>query len=189
MPDEAAPVLTLRPTRAISNSERKTMHERWMELAFSEAHCQFCANVSRFFDYGLWLLLMVTLGAIDRLRASDPALAALLALAGFGLPLLVFGGRWRGRQLQRQLEARNAAAGDSYTLGTGGLQRQHGGVTFGFSWTAIEAMAQDADYLVAHVAPNYSLQLAKDAFAGQDVAGFCATLERRWKEARDHGVD
>ncbi len=41
-------------------------------------------------------------------------------------------------------------------------------------------MAQDADYLVAHVAPNYSLQLAKDAFAGQDVEGFCAELMHRW---------
>ena len=66
-------------------------------------------------------------------------------------------------------------------LGTDGLQRQHGRVTFNCPWSAIEAIEQDADYLVAHIAPNYSLQLAKDAFAGQDVEGFCAEMERRWR--------
>lgn len=145
MPDETAPVLTLRQTRAISDAERAAMQDRRRELAFSPAHCRFCRHVTRLFEYGLWLLLMVTLGAVDRLRPSDPVLAALLALAGFGLPLLVLDGRWRGRQLQRQFEARDAAASDSYTLATTGLQRQHGGVTFGFPWAAIKAMAQDAD--------------------------------------------
>lgn len=180
MPDENAPILTLRQTRAVSAAEGQAMQDRWRELAFSKAHCRFCAHINRVFEYGLWLLLIVTLGTIDRLRGSDPVFAALFALAGLGLPLLVFAGRWRGRQLQRQFEARDAAAGDSYTLDAAGLQRQHGNVTFRFPWAAIEAMAQDADYLVAHVAPNYSLQLAKAAFAGQDVDAFCAELMHRW---------
>ncbi|HNB26515.1 MAG TPA: YcxB family protein [Alphaproteobacteria bacterium] len=180
MPDENAPIRTLRQTRAISAAEREAMQDRCRELALSQADCRFCRHVTRLFEYGLWLLLMVTLGAVDRLRASDPALAVLLALAGFGLPLLVVAGRWRGRQLQRQFEARDAAAGDSYTLDAAGLQRQQGNVTFRFPWAAIEAMAQDTDYLVAHVAPNYSLQLAKAAFAGQGVEAFCAELMHRW---------
>lgn len=182
------PIMELRQTRELTEAERTAMCRIWRGLVMPKADCWFCDNLRYAFECGLWLLVIVTMGAIDRLRAIDPALAILFAVTGFGLPLLVLAGRWRNKRLARQWQARDIGMGDRYTIEADGLRRRHGGLTMFCPWPVIEAMTQDADHLVAHIAPVYSLQLAKDAFAGQDVAGFCAQLERRWWENRPSHV-
>lgn len=179
MQDEAR---SIRQTREPTEAEREAMCRLWRALALPEADCRFCARLRQLFDIGLWLSMMVAAGVIDRLRHSDPALALLAAVAGFGVPLLVFLGRERTKRVTRDWRARDVCTGDVYTIDAEGLQRRQGNVAFACPWSSIAAITQDADYLVAHIAPTYSLQLAKGAFAGQDAAGFCAELERRWRE-------
>lgn len=182
MQDDIAPILSIRQTRELTEAERSAMCQAWRRLALPQADCRFCDNLRYAFECGLWLLAIVTLGAIDRLRATDPALAVIFALVGFGLPLLVVAGRWRSKRLTRHWQARDIGIGDTYALEADGLLRRHGGISLFCPWSSIEAIAQNGDHFVAHVAPVYSLQLAKHAFAGQDVTGFCAELERRWQE-------
>ncbi len=184
MPNDPVPILSIRQTRALTDEEHDALHHSWRALVLPEADCRFCDWIRRAFDAGLWLLLIVTLGIIDRLRAIDPALTLVVAVIGFGLPLLMFLGRRRGKRMERAWRARNICADAVYTLGVDGISRRHGGVNFSCGWRDIKTLGQDSNHLVAHINPVYALQIAKATFAGQDAESFCAELERRWQAAK-----
>jgi hypothetical protein len=84
---------------------------------------------------------------------------------------------------KQRLRRPTFAAGDGYRLDEARLHHVRPGISFTCPLLGVKKMVNDERYITALLADDYGLLLAKAAFADQDVEGFCAELERRWKAA------
>lgn len=55
------------------------------------------------------------------------------------------------------------------------------GVVASIPWTAIYEIVADKDALMIYLSPAEAISLPKGACESQDVEGFCAELQRRWR--------
>lgn len=120
-------------------------------------------------------------------EAAVPSYAAnaltllLPSLMLFSAAMLVLSRRLR--TLAARGYSRYYAAGNRYILRAEGIGAVMRGTNWMIPWHRIASVASSDLLLVARIPPVQVIALPKDAFAGQDVAGFCAELERCWKAA------
>ncbi len=176
--------LELHQTRDFTREEQAALNKRFEALMWPAA-VRWRFRVLRYVYVGLlWIFAAACAIAIKRIDEVAPYAALTMFWSGLGAMTCVVLRRQMARHHRQQYPARpDFAAGDRHRLDETGLHHVRPGISFFCPLPGIKQMVDDGPYLVALLADNYGLLLAKAAFADQDVEGFCVELKRRWQAA------
>lgn len=180
MPDETAPVFTLRQTRAFTARECRVLYSLWRRLRWPQgAGFAYTAATYLFYGFAGFLAFSILLAA-SRLADSWPSLAARLIVAALGFIACYVVVAWRQSRFSREYYFQSYKPGNPIRLDADGLHLGGDLWSVRFLWPAITAIHSTKSWLVVLMATNSAVLLAKDAFADQDVEAFCAELTHRW---------
>lgn len=182
--EAATPAFELRQTRAFTARECRVLLSLWRKLRWPQG-AGFAYSAAMYLCYGFagFLALSIPLAA-NRLAESWPNIAAQLMVGALGL-LASYAFLYRRQaKFTKAFYFERYRAGNQVRLAADGLRLDTGLSSVRHGWPAITVIHSTKSWLVVLMANNSALLLAKDAFVGQDVEGFSAELERRWRDGR-----
>jgi len=180
MPDETAPVFTLRQTRAFTTRECRMLLSLWRRLRWPQG-AGFAYSAARYLFYGFaGFLAFSILLAASRLADSWPSLTARLIFAALGFLACYVFAAWQQSRHAGNYYFESYKPGNLIRLDAYGLHESGDPPSVRYLWPAITTIHSTKSWLVVLMANNGALLLAKEAFDGQDVEAFCAELTHRW---------
>lgn len=173
----------LRQTREPTATEQRDLLDLWGKAVWPKgAGTWFATSYYLYYAFGAFFALSVWM-SVSQLAPLAPERAGQLSIAaiGFAGSLALF--HWISARLQRKLYWRRRSDGDRYVVETKGFRRIGDSSDLFILWRGVDGVIC-TDRYVAVLCGGAALLLAKAAFAGQDVDGFCGELQRRWNGSR-----
>jgi YcxB-like protein len=176
-------VIEIVQTRDITQPEAKQISRAAWRVIFQE-----CRR-----SWLYWLFYAFTMAGFGAAVFAFIRFANLAACTGGQFPLwgklaiVVTAGSylaWRSQML-RVVAAGNREkirAGNRYALTQDGITIDMVGMVTILPWRSIRSVSERAPLFLIHLSRVQVTVLPKAAFGGQDVDGFCAELERRWRK-------